>query len=316
MGKVIGKLLIAISLVVFAIAVFTLLTTNVSAGLAITEENDVFLPRNLHSDEYYTQGADIGWQFTNRTVTGIRERMYTPSNISDPNMRILDRPWAATLSAYLECWDINPDNAIKYGVEAGVMGPDANGKFLQSTIHKWIGSPEPKGWAYQMPGEPILQLYGEYWTPVFCLGTPGSWGSQLYLPIGCNVGTTYINASGGLAFTAGWNPHAITMDISIPKLSSNSSKGFCCFTAAGRYYYVAHNATLGSSFFHDSDARWMKNSWEVDITPSVLEGRIGVIAGYGLFSAGYYIESRTREFETQGPAANWATLRFGLGTEF
>lgn len=296
-----------------------LLASNLRAGMILTEENDCLLPYEMQTDEMYTQGAELAYQFeTECTAAGLRERMYTPIDITNPNMQPLDRPWAATLTVFWETWDTDKHlGTYKYGIELGVLGPEAQGEYFQTTVHKWTHSRTPKGWANQMPGEPVIQVYGESWHTLATLGSPDAWGIQLCDPVGAHLGTTYINFYGGLALAAGWHPDAPFMDISIaPKLGPNRNNGYLCIVADGRGYAVLHNSTLGESFFYSEHERWVKHSWQVDMEPWVAEGRIGVVMGYGWFSGGYFIEGRTREFETQTFAANWATIRLGIGNTF
>ena len=76
-----------------------------------------------------------------------------------------------------------------------------------------------------------------------------------------------------------------------------------------RVYLVAHNATLGHSFFHERDG-------EQELEPIVTEYRTGVSAGVNGFALMYAIVNRSEDFEGQADNTSYGMVRFEFVSQF
>lgn len=140
----------------------------------LTWENDIFTA----TDRYYSQGIflqyenynlDLNW--LNRfflPVPGIHrtlrcavdQRGYTPSTIQSDTFLKGDRPYAATITYGTQFFSrsLSKNYILNWGIFAGFIGKPAFGEYTQKTIHRWINSPKPKGWEYQLNTGVVLDL--------------------------------------------------------------------------------------------------------------------------------------------------------------
>ena len=89
---------------------------------------------------------------------------YTPTSISQNEVLLQDRPFAACL--FLKPFSIVNDamrnERISSALSVGVIGPAAGGKEIQQTIHRWINDEQPLGWENQIQNDVILNYQLEY----------------------------------------------------------------------------------------------------------------------------------------------------------
>ena len=150
------------------------------SAVTLQVDNDLF---GGGSDRHYTQGMRLTWlpseaqvpywarkgalmvpgidvhdHFT--FVFSLGQNMYTPEDISayvpDPD----DRPYAGwlyfSMGAVVE--DSERNLLHNLALDIGVVGPLSFAGKAQKIWHKWIDSPTPHGWDYQLDNEPGLIL--------------------------------------------------------------------------------------------------------------------------------------------------------------
>ena len=148
----------------------------------VFDDNDFFNDRGKGTDDAYTNGArfDLFYNNTHRSDffvdrwmpkagdssintfgVGLEHVMYTPANITNPYYQPNDYPWSAALYATHTLYSFNP--AKKYDLltelVVGVMGPDALGQAVQSTVHRIIQDPSiPKGWHNQFGNDALVNV--------------------------------------------------------------------------------------------------------------------------------------------------------------
>ncbi len=275
-------------------------------GVSLVVQDDYF----TGTDRGYTDGTELMWSWspadTNaaliKSVLGVRNRMYSPDSIEAHELLPTERPYCATLSVFYQVWRHEDDELVKYEIEAGVLGPKAYGEQLQSWAHRMIRYDRPQGWDDQLhPNEPILNGYMERWHPLGVIGEPNSWQTRLDGYYGGALGTTFINAEGGVCLKEGWN---IPADVAGGTVLTNPGGGWFGFLfvkPGGRV--VAHNATLGESFFDD-------RANERRLVPVVGEAEAGLTLGKGGFSLTYSAVISTPEFEHQNHKQSYGNIRF------
>ena len=145
-------------------------------------ENDLF----LQMDHDYTHGFGISWIsrdrepdtpecFFSRPFFGLlraiagkvsqksmsfylKHAIYTPTNLTEKNLIIDDRPYAGSLILLIG-WHIRSHVRLtSLGLEIGWIGPGTGAECFQKTVHNWIDSPDPRGWGHQLKNEPLLGL--------------------------------------------------------------------------------------------------------------------------------------------------------------
>jgi lipid A 3-O-deacylase len=149
------------------------------------------------SDEAYTQGMRLGYDYGTgaaprwlRTQAGwlckhanllnlgqpaaksqwstgvfIGQNMFTPGSISEQGLIADDRPYAAWLhlgERFTLRSEIAPavTNYHHLELQVGLVGPQAQGEWVQTQFHKLIGDELPMGWDNQLPDE--YEIFADY----------------------------------------------------------------------------------------------------------------------------------------------------------
>ena len=306
------------SLVVF----FCFVSSVFAGGLTLKEENDVFaIP---HTDHYYTQGLEIQYvgdavkdgNTISRKMYGIRNLMYTPTDIENPAPQPWDRPWAGLTAGTYSEWELKKGEFTTKQWVLGVVGPWSQSEQIQTWFHGLIGSAKPMGWANQIPNEPILNYTWNRYNTVWSVGN--GWAVDLTSRYGYSVGTAFDNAEGGFIGRAGWNlPQDFGMVPIEPTLSlSDFFDRFSLYLSAetlGRG--VLHNVTLGGSLFQDGPYQELK--------PFVADNRIGASLGirdiFGTrtcLDLSYSLVFRSREFYGQEMNMEYGSIGISLSRGF
>ena len=226
-------------------------------------ENDFF----NGTDYYYTQGVRVevatplaeksplsklfpkaGDNATNIHGFFIEQQCYTPTSVSNYNLRIGDMPYAATmfLGQFLISADEEKRKQFSTEIIAGILGPCAVCGQEQEAIHRALGIYRPHGWQYQLNTSPILNYDIRYEKMLlhekFVEFTAGGYA---------RAGTLYDEA-GPLAtlrvgrFNPGFNKDVMN------GLSRRLKKFQYYAEIWGRANGVAYNSTLQGGLFSDN----------------------------------------------------------------
>lgn len=124
------------------------------------------------NDGFYTSGLRYARQHTIDTAAGattfgwrIGQELYTASDIKLPPELVgpPNHPYAAWLFAGFFKESSRRDGSYtRLGIDIGCLGPCAGGETTQTTFHRILNQPEPKGWSKQVKNEPGVILYGEF----------------------------------------------------------------------------------------------------------------------------------------------------------
>jgi hypothetical protein len=149
--------------------------------LTIQIENDLF----AGLDEQYTNGTYVsymlprnelpGWaRWTKRQLGGLidapdwqagyglGQSMFTPSDITDPNPPLDDRPYAGFLFGSLYLTADTGERLDTVALEVGVTGPPSLAETTQKFIHNDIGIGDPPmGWGTQLDTEVAFRVLYE-----------------------------------------------------------------------------------------------------------------------------------------------------------
>lgn len=193
------------------------------AFVSITADNDLFFGG---PDRHYTNGARIDWApacrrrlfgvipFMER-VLGARgpnksmyfsagQNMYTPDDITVPDIIPEDRPYAGWL--YFATGVINRTAAYTERLELtlGIVGPASLAGDLQRAWHDWFNFRRPSGWGNQLRNEPgLLIFYERQWRHT--VSAPGGFAAQLLPHINGALGNVHTYAGAGLTLRLGQN---------------------------------------------------------------------------------------------------------------
>jgi hypothetical protein len=146
----------------------------------IQVENDAVSTLKGTSDQYYTSGLRVGWtsgadaidpiaaigrdiwgEGTTRLSVDITQSLFTPRNtqIDPPNPA--DRPYAGNLLATVGLVHDTYLTRDLVSVSLGVTGPAALGEEVQNGFHNIIGDTPNRGWHYQVPDQPDVNVLAQ-----------------------------------------------------------------------------------------------------------------------------------------------------------
>jgi len=243
----------------------------------------------------------------------IAQTFYTPEDITEDRLIITDRPYAGYLhfgtqvflryDSDVDDWRRNQPIQNYFELQVGFVGPEAGAEWVQTEVHKLIGSREPKGWDHQLDFEPTVQaLY--LWRRKL-----GGSHFDVIPHWGAGLGNVMIYANAGATVRCGWNlsdfpvlviaPTAAPVDLNVADWELYGFLG-----ADGRG--VAHNIFLDGNTFHDSHS--------VDKEPWVYDLKAGFVARYRKWSLSYTFTRRSKEyspnFDDDGGRHDYGSVAF------
>jgi hypothetical protein len=140
-------------------------------------ENDAVSTLNGTSDQYYTSGLRLGWTSgadalapiaslghaiwgggVTRLSLDISQSLFTPHNtqLNPPDPQ--DRPYAGVLIGTAGLVHDEATTRDLVSLSLGVVGPSALGEKVQNGFHHLIGDTPNRGWHYQIPDQPAVQI--------------------------------------------------------------------------------------------------------------------------------------------------------------
>ncbi|MGS2718595.1 lipid A deacylase LpxR family protein [Eionea flava] len=235
------------------------------------------------------------------------QSIFTPDNISEPNLIIDDRPYAGWLYTTFSLtsdrrvidWNVNStknNEGYRYAnaldITVGIVGPSALAEQTQTQFHEWVDTTTPRGWNNQLKDEFGLNIaYTRLWQ--YPLGR----NIDVTPQAGFSIGNVYTFANAGLMLRWG---NSLGQDFG-PPLIRPSAVGSNYFTpkqsvewylfagASGRY--VERDIFLDGNTHKDSHSV-EKKDWVGDI-------QVGAVLNVGDVQFGITQIYRTREFKQQ-----------------
>ncbi len=241
----------------------------------------------------------------------IGQHMFTPADITRKRLLASDRPWAGWL--YLEVGVSGSKGPMQetLTLSVGVTGPASLARQTQKLVHRLTGSPQPRGWEFQLRTEPTLQLFYEraWFLKLFDLGT----GAALDVSprLGADLGSVFIDGNGGVVIRLGnFLPAALPPRINpsatgAGKILRPRSEGIGWYLFAGfEGRAVARNLFLDGNTF--------ARSHSVAKRTAVRELSAGVALSFHRFALSYTFVRRSREFALQPEGQGFGSINLSL----
>ena len=165
------------SLATFAAQAQTAAPADPDSIWTIQAENDAVSTLRGTSDRYYTSGLRIGWTSgadavdavaalghgiwgdgTTRVSLEITQSLFTPNDTQLDPPNPLDRPYAGVLLATGGLIHDTSWTRDLVSLSLGIVGPGALGEEVQNGFHNIIGDTPNRGWHYQVPDQPAINL--------------------------------------------------------------------------------------------------------------------------------------------------------------
>ncbi|WP_420724245.1 MULTISPECIES: lipid A deacylase LpxR family protein [unclassified Hwanghaeella] len=234
-----------------------------------------------------------------RATYSLGQNMYTPDDISDPNLRPNDRPYAGWLyvSGGLIAVSPNADRSDAMVLELGVVGPSSGAEYTQTHWHAAFDFQEPRGWDNQIKDEPGFSLVYEHQRKWWESGVGLGMNVDVVPNAGFALGNIATYLSSGITFRLGKD---LTTDLGPPRIRPSlpgsayvrEADGFNWYTFAsigGRA--VARNIFLDGNTFKDSP--------RVDKKILVGDMQAGLAMQYDDWRLTYTYIIRSKEYKTQ-----------------
>lgn len=162
------SLIICLGVMMLLAETLTAQTKEKRIGLYASIDNDYF----TGTDVYYTHGVDAGILINPKATTKknkyyhiiLSQDIYTPSSLSDKNIRHNDYPYAGLLIAQggKTKYNQHKNSRLQHYIDLGIMGPNAKGQEVQTWFHKIIDDELPQGWEHQVKTK-IIVNYGNFY---------------------------------------------------------------------------------------------------------------------------------------------------------
>ena len=284
--------------------------------LILDWDNDIF----VFKDYYYTQGAHILYvnpvfcknpanhiifQLKNADYyygLGVIQEIYTPKDLIDTLLNIVDRPYAGTLFLRSFITSVIPAKKLRFTnqLDIGFLGPLAGAEDAQRIIHDWLDLDFPHGWDFQVENRPYLNY--NFLVEKGLVSAPGIFdfigSSRLRvgnihddLQIGANIRIGRLND-----FFKGYN-------LGNKLYSENKDFQFYIFGGASATA-VLYNATLMGGIIPPEDSHYFKLK---DIKNMIVELQGGVHIDYKFVGVKLQAIWKTPEFDG-GEEHGWGTI--------
>jgi len=313
-------------------------------NITIYWENDVrFLKPNHDTDRYYTNGSAISVAYQPdwadrlasyvpfAKLTGVGDEpdtaagltfgqlIFTPENISNPNLILGDRPYAGYLYGGVFWQRANDTTIDHFQLDLGIIGPSSLAEDAQKWVHDNISGIDPRGWDNQLADEPTVQFhFRKKWRIDLPRIRPFDipLDSQLIPHLGTSLGTVYLNVQGGATARIGFNlpddfgPRRLD---DVGAFTGGLREGFgvyVFFRGTGRV--VGHDTLIEGNVFESSHGR----EAEALVGQMQFGAAVQYRRGRWSFEGTYSQTFTTREFDRQdgthayGAAVLSLTYRF------
>jgi hypothetical protein len=241
------------------------------------------------------------------------QSLFTPEDTDAERLIVDDRPYAGWLYGGfgVVTFDDTFENFESVNLDVGVVGPLAQGEFVQNEFHRRIGVPEADGWDNQIGNEPGVMLsYERKWRFL----APGDlFGIELdAMPhVGATVGNVMTHAAIGSTVRLGiglpredFGPPRIRPSVPGSDFFAREPAFNWYLFAGGEARAVARNIFLDGNTFRGGPS--------IDKNALVLDFQGGVAASYGRARLVFTTVLRSPEIEGDSQWDVFGSLSLGF----
>jgi lipid A 3-O-deacylase len=283
---------------------------SISGVMRLSAENDLL----FHKDGWYTHGTWLSYMYASektndhwlikKPITQKRisagQYMYTPDDISIPELIKEDRPYGGVLyfeySEYME----SKNRMQSISIITGVVGPCSQADKTQTWIHDIFNNQTPRGWDNQLNNEVVLnagytdryRFYHNKWVDLI-----GRYGVV--------AGNLNTHASLGSLLKFGWNVPSNYDIISLEPVPRKNLDGFLKNYNLFGFFDIEGRAISYNIFL---DGNTFSESHNVDKEYFVGDLIMGATLGIHRFEVTYSINLRSDEFEGQYRSSKWSGI--------
>lgn len=236
-------------------------------------------------------------------------QIYTPNDIRNVNLIPDDRPYAGWLYMGLSVLFKSEVSSHSLELDVGIVGPEAQGEYVQNGYHKIIAKYSAEGWSHQLATEPTLQLSYQQRARFLELKDGEKKYGDVIPFFGTSVGNVAIDAHVGGMVRIGTQlpddfgttrPSATDGDNFVSPLTAGGPDSSFYVFASGRAIAVARNMFLDGNSFHDSH--------HVTKRFLVLETELGYAAQWKQWQLTWHFVTRSPEFRERNVINSFASI--------
>ena len=224
----------------------------------------------------------------------------------------LDRPFAGLLFAKATVTKVfTNENVLQWGVQAGIMGPSAKGKEVQTNWHSFFNIRRVYGWETQLNDEAFINLSASYHHHLIKKQKDKPW-YDAFAFASATAGNNLSNATVGLQFKLGAFEKAY-QSVAWGTLLQKSKQVPSYRRNHEVYFYFepqltlqAYNAIIQGGMFLKGNE---KGFYHTDINPLVFQYRYGILYAQNHWTVQLGYTFKTREAENQIAIENFGTIR-------
>jgi lipid A 3-O-deacylase len=224
---------------------------------------------------------------------------YAPTTIKSDSILYGDRPFSAAiaLKSFLVSTDTIHQSRIASSLGAGIIGPGAFGKEMQTGIHHWIGDEVPHGWQHQIKNDLYLNYEVSHEKQIARFRNLFYVNSNAKL----RLGTVNTNVSGGFTIAFG--------KVNSPFTSLKKNNRFEIFAYFETMLtLVGYDATLQGGLFVRESPYTIADS---NLNRLTLQQNYGIVLQFKRLYFEYSRAEITKEFRT-GDYHKWGGFRIGF----
>lgn len=289
-------------------------------------ENDLF----YDVDRHYTNGVRLAWVPDQRRpvpewarqVAGLMpwypagktirygyalgQSMFTPSDIEVADPPRGERPYAGWLYAAIGLGVERGSVVDQFGLSLGVVGPAALARQTQTEVHRWVGSPRPRGWDTQLKNElGVVATWQRNWQGLGRTQMLG-YDADFSAHSGIALGNVFTYASSGFMLRLG---PSLPADYGPPRIQPGLP-GSSDFAPARdfRWYAFAgaEGRAVGRNIFLDGNT--FRDSRSVDKRRLVGDVQVGLVLDWEDVRVSFTQVWRSREFHGQNGSDRFGAL--------
>jgi len=197
-----------------------------------------------------------------RAGIAVGQIIQTPDDLSRSDLIENDVPYAGALTLQATWYAFNDDEFRGFEITAGVVGSPSLAEQTQKTLHKLIGSDDPKGWDHQLSTEPVINFNYMRKHKIWRGGKPAALSFDTAIDGNVGLGNLFTQASAALEMRFGHNmpkgfvyvpdPIGLSMHYMASLKPANPQVASFYATLVLRGSAFAHNIFLDGNAFRDS----------------------------------------------------------------
>jgi len=225
------------------------------------------------------------------------QSLYTPRDTEARRPLPDQHPYAAWVYGEYSVYAQDRDSLRMVGLQAGLVGPSAQGEWTQNNVHEIINSYEVNGWDNQLEDEPAFALMFERKERALIASEYVGLELDVVPHIGVALGTLRTQANAGATLRFGDD---LKRDFGPPRIRpAMGGSGYFEATPSFNWYLFVgvEGRAVARNLFLDGNT-W-KDSASVDKEPFVGELQYGLVLQYDRVQLAWTFVTRSRQFEEQ-----------------